>query len=263
MHPIITSTHNPKIKNVLLLEKSRERTKQGVFTIEGLRELGLAIAGRYELLSVFFCPDIVSPETILSLVKDEKLLIPVEKNVFEKLVYREGTEGIVAVARQKNHLLENIRLREHPLILLLEGVEKPGNLGAILRTADAAGLDAVVICETKADLYNPNVIRSSVGCLFTLQTAVTSAASAIQWLKGNNVKIFVTDLKAAKAYHELDYTRSSAIVMGTESTGISDLWRQEADASIIIPMRGTIDSMNVSNAAAVIIFEAMRQRGFK
>ena len=184
------------------------------------------------------------------------------KSVFEKIAYRESTGGIIALVEQRHHTLDRIQLSKNPLILIVEAVEKPGNLGALLRTADAAGVDAVVICDPQTDFYNPNVIRSSVGCVFTKQLATASSLETITWLKANSVKIYCTYLSAARYYHEIDFTSSSAIVMGTEATGLSDLWIENADANIIIPMLGKIDSMNVSTAAAVVIFEAKRQRGF-
>lgn len=262
MHPTITSHQNPKIKNVLSLEKSRERQQQGSFIIEGLQEVSLAMSAGYRLTSVFFCPAIVPAEVVLNVVKEEHVLIPVEKPVFEKIAYRDSTEGIVAIAGQKTHTLHALHLSGNPLIIVLEAVEKPGNLGAILRTADASRSDAVIICDPKTDFYNPNVIRSSVGCLFTTQTAAADSQQTIRWLRENNIQILVTDLEAAVTYHTIDLTKPTAIVMGTESTGISDTWKQEADHRIVIPMRGTIDSLNVSNAAAVIVFESLRQRGF-
>ncbi len=263
MHPVITSPHNSKIKNILALEKSRERTRQHTFVLEGKRELSLAVAADYKLVTVFFCPEIVKEEEVSSIVRDLQLLIPVDRSVFAKIAYRDTTEGIVAVLSQKDHVLKSIKLGENPLVLVLEGVEKPGNLGAILRTADAAHLDAVILCDAKTDFYNPNVIRSSVGCLFTTQTASGATDEVIRWLIDNGLKILVTDLKGAIPYYEIDYCNPTAIVMGTESTGVSTRWREIADTRIIIPMRGKIDSMNVSNAAAVITFEALRQRKSK
>jgi RNA methyltransferase, TrmH family len=262
MHPPITSQQNPKIKNVLALEKARERKEQNVFILEGIKELSLAIEGGYVINTVFFCPQIMSAETILKVVKDENLLIPVQKNVFEKIAYRDSTGGIVAIIQQKQHSLEDIKLRKNPLILVLESVEKPGNLGAVLRTADAANIDAVIICDPQTDFYNPNVIRSSVGCIFTTQIASATSQETIAWLNKYEIKIFATSLESSKPYNEIDFTNPSAIILGTESTGLSDLWIRIATNSIIIPMRGKIDSMNVSNAAAVIVFEACRQRGF-
>jgi TrmH family RNA methyltransferase len=262
MHPVITSPQNSKIKNILALEKARERKKQNLFIIEGVRELALAKDAGYKITSVFFCPEIIPPHELLSIVKQEQLLIPVEQSVFAKIAYRESTGGIIALAEQKQHLLEDFKLRKNPLLLILEAVEKPGNLGAMLRTADAAGIDAVIICDELADFYNPNVIRSSVGCVFTNQIAASPSDRTIHWLKQNNIQILCTYLKASATYTEMDFTKPSAIVMGTESLGLSNVWIENSTQNIIIPMQGKIDSMNVSTAAAVVIFEAARQRGF-
>lgn len=263
MHPLITSHQNPKIKHVLSLEKPRDRNQERQFVIEGVREVTLAQQHGFRIISLFFCPDIISRQAVLGIVNDSRLLLPVERSVFSKIAYRESTEGVVAVAEQKNHTLDTLRLSAAPLVLVLEGVEKPGNLGAILRTADAAHIDAVIVCDPKTDLYNPNVVRSSVGCIFTMQTAVATPDEAMQWLKREQIHAFVTDLTGAVPYHTVDFTLPSAIVMGTESTGISQGWREFSTARIIIPMRGAIDSLNVSNAAAIIVFEAARQRGFR
>jgi len=262
MHPLITSSQNPKIKNILALEKARERTRQNLFVIEGTKELSLAIAGGYQIESVFFCPEIIEPKQLQTIVKYEQLLIPVQQNIFNKIAYRESTGGVIALGEQKRHRLETLKLSARPLILVLEGVEKPGNLGAVLRTADAAGLDAVIICDPLIDFYNPNVIRSSVGCVFTNQIASSSTEETIEWLRKNSISIYCTYLKAATPYHEVDYTNASAIIMGTESVGLSDAWIDSSNENIIIPMQGKIDSMNVSTAAAVVVFEASRQRGF-
>ncbi|HEY3402253.1 MAG TPA: RNA methyltransferase [Ohtaekwangia sp.] len=262
MHFTITSTQNPKVKSLLALEKPRERRKQGLFIIEGKKEIGLAVEAGYKVGNLFFCEDIITLEEVKSFARNEQLLVPVSKEVFEKIAVREGTGGIIAVAEQKTHRLDELQLNENPLVLVLESVEKPGNLGAILRTADAAGVDAVLICDPQTDFYNPNVIRSSVGCIFTKQVASASSEETIAWLKKNGILIFCTYLKASQPYHLKDYKKPSAIVMGTEATGLSEIWVKNADANIIIPMQGRIDSMNVSTAAAVVIFEARRQRGF-
>lgn len=262
MHPPITSHQNPKIKNIIALEKARERKSQNLFVIEGIKELSLAAEGKYKINSVFFCPEIISVAAVRKIIKQENLLIPVQQSVFEKMAYRDSTGGIIAVAEQKKHALENIQLGKNPLLLILEAVEKPGNLGAVLRTADAARVDALVICDPQTDFYNPNVIRSSVGCIFTTQIASATSEETMAWLKKNNIRTFATYLKASTPYYKIDFTTPSAIIMGTESTGLSDSWIQHADNTIIIPMQGKIDSMNVSTAAAVIVFEAKRQRGF-
>jgi RNA methyltransferase, TrmH family len=263
MHPIISSPQNPKIKNILALEKPRERKSQGAFVVEGLKEVTLAKEGSYTFRSIFFCPSIIDEGELIKLGFDESLLIPVHQTVFEKIAYRESTGGLIGIADQKDHRLEPIKLGENPLLLILESVEKPGNLGALLRTADAAGVDAVIICDPQTDFYNPNVIRSSVGCVFTKQLASESSATTIEWLKRNKIAVFCTSLQASIPYHRVDYTRSCAIVMGTEATGLSDIWLENGESNIIIPMQGKIDSMNVSTAAAVVIFEAKRQRNFQ
>jgi TrmH family RNA methyltransferase len=263
MHFKITSTQNPKIKSLLSLEKPRERKKQFLFIVEGAKEVRMAIEAGYKIGNIFFCEERLNMVESQDLLSQDKLLIPVSPEVFDKIAIRESTGGILAVAEQKLHRLDDILLKKNPLLLILEAVEKPGNLGAILRTADAAGVDAVIICDPQTDFYNPNVIRSSVGCVFTKQIASATSEETITWLKRNNIKIYCTYLKASRPYHQAYYTVPSAIVLGTEATGLSDIWVKNSDANIIIPMQGKIDSMNVSNAAAVVVFEALRQRSFK
>ena len=263
MHFTITSTQNPKVKNLLALEKPRERRKQCLFVIEGMKEIRMALDAGYKIGNLFFCDEVISPEELKSLGASEKLLIPVSKDVFDKIAVRENSGGVLAVAEQKTHRLDSLELSANPLVLILESVEKPGNLGAILRTADAAGVDAVIICDPQTDFYNPNVIRSSIGCVFTVPLATATSEETMEWLKRNNIAIYCTYLKAAKPYDEVNFKTSCSIVMGTESTGLSDIWVKNSTANIIIPMQGRIDSMNVSTATAVVVFEARRQRGFK
>jgi TrmH family RNA methyltransferase len=260
---VITSTQNPKVKSLLALEKPRERRRQQQFIIEGKKEIGLALQAGYRIGNLFYCVDIFPERDLLSLKIEDKFLVPVSQEVFDKIAVRENSGGVVAVAEMKAHRLEDIQLSKNPLVLILESVEKPGNLGAILRTSDAAGVDAVISCDPQTDFYNPNVVRSSLGCVFTKQIASATSEETIQWLKQNNIASYCTYLKASKPYNEVDYKGPSAIVMGTEATGLSEVWVKNAAANIIIPMQGKIDSMNVSTAAAVVVFEAMRQRGFK
>jgi TrmH family RNA methyltransferase len=263
MHFLITSAQNPKIKSLLSLEKPRERRKQGLFVIEGVKEIKMAVQAGHQIASLFFCEEIISKSELSILDVSDKTLIPVSREVFDKIAIRENSGGVLAVAAQhKTHRLDELKLSANPFVLVLESVEKPGNLGAILRTADAAGVDAVVICDPHTDFYNPNVIRSSIGCVFTKQLASASSEETIEWLKKNSIKIYCTYLKASKPYHIVDFTSPCAIVMGTEATGISPLWVKNSDLNIIIPMQGAIDSMNVSTATAVVVFEARRQRGF-
>jgi TrmH family RNA methyltransferase len=183
--------------------------------------------------------------------------------VFQKMAYREHSDGILALVRTKSHTLGDLNLSNNPFVIVLEAVEKPGNLGAILRTADAAGADAVIICDPLTDVYNPNVIRSSVGCVFTVPLAVATGSDVFSFLKENEMQIFAAELQASRWYQDTDFTRPSAIIMGTEADGLTDFWIENADARIKIPMRGIIDSLNVSVSTAVLTFEAMRQRGFQ
>ncbi len=257
---IITSVQNPKIKSLIALEKPRERKRQQLFVIEGKKEITMALEAGYRIGNLFYCEELISENELKALNLSDKFLIRVSKPVFDKIAVRENSGGIIAVAEMKTHRLEELKLSDNPLLLVLERVEKPGNLGAILRTADAAGVDAVISCDPQTDFYNPNVIRSSLGCVFTKQTASANSEETIGWLKKKNIRIFCTWLEASKPYTDVDYTKPSAIVMGAEATGLSELWTKNADTNIIIPMQGRIDSMNVSVAAAVVVFEAQRQR---
>lgn len=262
VHTLITSHHNPKIKGLLALEKPRERRRQCLFVIEGKKEIGLALKAGYRIGNLFFCESLIRIEDVLDLGIPEKAMFPVTKEVYDKIAVRENSGGLLAVAEQKTHRLSDLRIAANPLIVVLESVEKPGNLGAILRTGDAAGVDAVIVCDPQTDIYNPNVIRSSIGCIFTVQVAVASSEEAIGWLNERNVRIYCAALQWAKPYHTQDFTQPCAIAMGTESTGLTEMWTSQSYANIIIPMTGIADSMNVSTAAAVLIFEARRQRGF-
>lgn len=260
----ITSVQNPYIKSLVLLqEKSKERKKTGTFLIEGIREIELALKGGYELETVLFLAEINPEEQILKLVGNNTQLIEISKEVYQKLAYRDTTEGILAVAKSKSFSLSDLKLPENPLILVAEAPEKPGNIGAMLRTADAANLDAVIIANPKSDMYNPNIVRSSVGCIFTNQIAVGTTSEIIDFLKENKIDFYAATLQNSTSYHVQDYTTSTALVVGTEATGLSQEWRDNATQNIIIPMQGEIDSMNVSVAAAILIFEAKRQRNFK
>lgn len=261
---LISSLQNPGIKNIVKLAKSKERKEQNIFIIEGARELSLAIAGGYQINSVYVYPTLFSNSDypkVLDGIPD-KIKYEVTEAVFQKIAYRENSDGLLALATPKNHSLENLELSEKPFIIVLEAIEKPGNLGAILRTADAAAIDAVIVCDPLADLYNPNVIRSGVGCLFTVQTAACSSEEAVEWLRRNRIKSYAAELHATHWYQDTDFREPSAIVMGTEADGLTHYWLENADDRIKIPMRGIIDSLNVSVSTAILTFEAMRQRGF-
>lgn len=259
----ITSSQNPFIKSLVQLqEKAKARKQSSTFLIEGKREIELAIKGNYELETVLFLPELISDEVLSKLSKSQINLIEINKEVYQKLAYRDTTEGIIAVAKTKSLALQDLKLPENPLILVMESIEKPGNIGAMLRTCDAANIDAVIIANPKTDLYNPNIVRSSVGCLFTNQIATGSTEDVIQFLKEKNIAIFGATLQNSNFYHTQDYTIPTALVVGTEATGLTQAWRDAATQNVIIPMQGEIDSMNVSVASAILLFEAKRQRGF-
>ncbi len=259
----IESIHNPFVKHLIQLQsKSKTRKQTQTFLIEGLREISLALKGGYSIDSILFCAEILSIHQIKSIVTGNTEFIEISSEVYKKLAYRDTTEGVLAVAQTKSLELNALKLSDNPLILVAEGIEKPGNIGALLRTADAASVDAVLIANPKSDLYNPNVVRASVGCVFTTNIGVGTTPEIAAYLKEHKVNIYCATLQEAVSYHTLDYTQPSALVVGTEATGVTDEFRALADKNIIIPMQGEIDSMNVSVAASILIFEAKRQRGF-
>ncbi|MGS2726319.1 TrmH family RNA methyltransferase [Psychroserpens sp. BH13MA-6] len=263
-HKIITSTQNALVKQILVLkDKSRERKKSGLFIIEGQRELSLAIKADYKIQTLLFCADFIEESEIQNLELVDASMIAISKEVFQKLAHRGTTEGIIAIAHGKSREIQQLEFqRKNPLILVAEAPEKPGNIGALLRTADAANVDAVIIANPKTDLYNPNIIRSSVGCVFTNQIVMADTKTIITYLKSQNIFIYCAALQASVQYDSQDYKKATAIVVGTEATGLSDDWLEHATQNIIIPMQGDIDSMNVSVAAGILIFEAKRQRQF-
>ena len=259
----ITSIQNPKIKLLgALQQKSSERRKAGLFVVEGQQELSHCLEAGYEVDTVFWCPALTSQgdrPPVRHLPADVRCF-EVSREVYEKVAYRGSTEGVIAEVRTKTLQFEDLQLGDHPLIVVLESVEKPGNLGAVLRSADASGVDAVVVCDPLTDLYNPNLIRSSVGAAFTVPCVACSSEECIAFLKQRNIKILTAQLQDSHLYYDTDMTCGTAIVMGTEHDGLTDQWRQAADAHIRIPMLGQIDSLNVSVSAAILMFEAVRQR---
>ncbi len=292
----ITSAQNPKIKNLLLLqEKSKARREQGLFVVEGRRELDHCLEAGYTVKTVFVCPEILKASGLDSAEnyflcsssknqfsatsflrhpthaeaqapchsersEESPLCIEIPEQLYKKVAYRESTEGIIAEVEYKSLKLEDLRLPENPLVMVLESVEKPGNLGAVLRSADAAGADAVLICDPLTDLYNPNLIRSSIGAIFTVPTVACTSEEAIAFLQAKGIQILTAQLQDSSLYYDVDMRRGTALVMGTESTGLTEQWRQVASAHILIPMLGQLDSLNVSVSAAILLFEAVRQR---
>ena len=322
----ITSAQNPKIKHLLALqEKSRLRREEGLFVVEGRRELEHCLAAGFQIDTLFLCPEICPefaasdllasgtpdagnvagsvgsdvagsaagsgagrslPASDVSLRSTPPLtsftvpplpmpraarssagkdrparVFHLSKELYAKVAYRKGTEGVIAEVRWKERSLDELLTgKDSPLIMVMERVEKPGNLGAVLRSADAAGADGVILCDPLTDLYNPNLIRASIGAIFTVPVVACTSAEAIAWLKANNIRILTAQLQDSAPYYDVDMTCGTALVMGTEATGLTDAWRQAADAHILIPMLGRLDSLNVSVSAAILLYEAVRQR---
>ena len=254
---VITSVQNARIKHVVALQqKSSLRREEGLFVVEGQREIEHCIACGYEVTELFVMDNLDYTGSIPA--------IRVSPQVYEKMAYRGSTEGLIAVAKVKDHSLHSLLLpSSSPLIVVLESVEKPGNLGAILRTAEAAGVDAVIVCDPLTDLYNPNLIRASIGGVFCVPTAVCTSQECIAFLKEHGVRILTAQLQDSYEYYDYDMRQATAIVMGTESTGLTPQWREAADAHIRIPMLGRLDSLNVSVSAAILMYEAVRQRSEK
>ena len=273
----VTSAQNPKIRNLLLLqEKSKARREQGLFVVEGRRELEHCIEAGFTVRTLFVCPELSGGfsegicfpgASTLFLAPGKQIpsdaipqIIEIPESLYRKVAYRESTEGIIAEVERKDIGLEDLKLSENPLVVVLESVEKPGNLGAVLRSADAAKADAVLVCDPLTDLYNPNLIRASLGGVFTVPTVCTSSEEAIAWLRAKGIRILTAQLQDSEWYYDTDMTVGTALVMGTESTGLTPQWREAADARIRIPMLGRLDSLNVSVSTAILLFEAVRQR---
>lgn len=283
----ITSAQNRKVKELLtLVEKSKARSAAGLFVVEGQRELGHCLDAGFIPETLFICGEVMAVQNnavngaktghlaeniegkdgLDALVAKAEALNPrlgvvqIPAFLYEKVAYRGSTEGIIAEVHSVPRSLEDLKLGESPLVMVLESVEKPGNLGAVLRSADAAGADAVIVCDPLTDIWNPNLIRSSVGAVFSVPVAVCTSADAIAFLKKRGIRILTAQLQDSEWYYDTDMTGATALVMGTESTGLTQAWRDSADAHIKIPMLGRLDSLNVSVSAAVLLYEAVRQR---
>jgi len=269
---VISSRQNPFIKHVAELKEKKLRQQEGVFVIEGEKEMLLARANGVILESIIYCPEITPANRKLKNIADieswlgsaaekEPLnLVEVTPAVYAKIAYREQSCGLIAVAKMPQRQISELILKSHPLILVIEGVEKPGNLGALLRTADGAGVDAVVICDTAVDLYNPNVIRGSLGAIFTVKVFVLALEEAINYLKSKAVRLIFTSPAAELPYTQVDYTGPTAIVLGSEKEGLPRPWLETEILQVKIPLCGQMDSLNVSCSGAVILYEAQRQR---
>lgn len=258
----ISSLQNKRLKELrVLMAKSKERRETGMFVIDGWKEILMAKDAGYYIRQLFVRDGSTYKKEIDELwPEDRPESVLVFRDIFDKLSYRGVSSGAIAVAESKSHHIEDLHLTENPIVLILDAVEKPGNLGAMLRTADATGIDAVICCDTATDIYNPNVIRSSVGCVFGVPTAVASREEAIQWLQQHNIQILTTSLQASTLYTNMDFRLPTAFVLGTEACGVDAVWEEVSDQNIILPMLGKNDSLNVSNTAAVLLYEMLRQR---
>lgn len=264
MMETITSAKNPKIRDASNLMDRRHRDLTGLMLIEGIKELTLAIKGDIAIKRVFYCEDLFKgneQDKILKAAAAQRAeMIPVSPHVFEKLAYREDSFGIIAVASQPIKTLYDIPLKKTPLVVIVEGVEKPGNLGAILRSADAAGVDGLIVCGKSTDIYNPNVVRASIGTVFTVPVVKAAVPESIEWLKEKGIKTIATTPHTKAEYYDTDMRGPCAIVMGSEHEGLSDVWLREADVLASIPMKGEADSLNLAMSTTILLYEALRQR---
>ena len=262
----ISSSQNPLIKEILLLQsKSKERKNRNTIVIEGQKEISIAQNAGVCFKKILFCPDIISFEEVEKIVgkQTEKTeIFSISNAVFSKISYRETTGGLIVLAEMPNKNLADLQVTEQAVFIVLEAVEKPGNLGAICRVADAAQVSGVIICDPHTDIYNPNAIRSSLGCVFSVDVVNASFDETFDWLNRHKINSFAAELTASEFYHTLDLRGKIALVFGTEATGLTEKWIKNADKRIKIPMGGIIDSLNVTSSVAILTYEAMRQRGF-
>ena len=260
----ITSLQNPRVKNVVQLRERRQRNKQGATIIEGRRELERAIEADVVFKEFYWCPKLFagfSRDPIYQkILSTQQLCFEVSKEVYAKMTYGEREEGLLGIGTPKYFSLDQLNLESCPLVLVIEDVEKPGNLGAILRTCDGAGVSGLIVCDEKTDIFNPNVIRASLGAIFSVP--VTTATKTIVWqfLKNKGIKIVATSPQASLEYPQFNFKQPVALVVGSEQLGLSDFWLNKADVKIKIPMFGKVDSLNVSTSTAIILYEAIRQR---
>lgn len=261
---LISSLQNPRVKNLVKLRDRRPRNQQGVFIAEGYRAISRALEKDVVPREVYFCPDCFlgeNEEPLLAKAQERgSTLFELSKHAFEKVSYRDRPEGLLAVIEQWSYTLEDLKLSEPPFLLVVEAIEKPGNLGTILRSADAAGVDAVICCESVTDLFNPNVVRSSTGVLFSMPTVSASTDEVIEWIRKKGIRTAATTPHTDVLYTETNLSGPLAIVMGSEQFGLSEQWLEVCDQKVRIPMAGQADSLNVAMATLVTLFEAVRQR---
>jgi TrmH family RNA methyltransferase len=253
----ITSLQNPRIKHLVRLRERRTREEEGLMLVEGAYEIETALRSGMAPQAIYTMPNASGSQT-LALSNSE--IVTVSPHVFAKISYRDNPDGWLAVFPVPQNALENIKLPGIPLVILAESIEKPGNLGAILRTADAAGVDALLVCDQRVDVYNPNVVRASRGTVFTVPVVQTSSPQALDWLREHKIGVFAATPAASKTFSDVNLRESAAIAVGTEDEGLSEFWLTRADEKILIPMVGKVNSLNVAASVAIIVYEAVRQR---
>jgi len=262
---IITSLQNPRLKRLVRLRDRRSRDEERAFLVEGYREIRRALEKKVRIDELYFCPDWFLGSNEPALIAEAEAagakLFELSKDAFAKVAYRERPDGLLGVAPQWRRTLEDVPLPKDPFILVVEAIEKPGNLGTILRSADAAGCDAVVVCDPVTDLFNPNVVRASTGVLFSVPCVVDESARVLEWLRSKGIRTVATTPAAKELYSDASLTGPLAIIMGSEQYGLSEFWLKNSDLPVRIPMAGQADSLNVAMAALITLFEAVRQRG--
>ena len=262
---MITSPHNPRLKNVIKLRDRRPRKQQGLFLIDGVRQIEQALAAAIVIREIYLPESALESKAnaiVLAAARGAHVeIVPVAEKPFAKLAYGDRSAGLVAVAETPSYSLPDFVLPDDALILVVEGIEKPGNLGGMLRTADAAGVSGVLVADTVTEVTNPNVVRASMGALFTVPMAQADSAAIVHWLTARKFQVLAARVDGAINYTDAEYQGRVAIVLGSEAGGLSDIWRAESIAPIALPMRGSVDSLNVSVTAAVLLYEAQRQRG--
>jgi TrmH family RNA methyltransferase len=263
----ITSRQNARVRDAAKLRERRARERQGRIVIDGAREIARALAAGVEVVEAYVCEPLCRGEgaqiAIDRLETSGAAIATVTEDVFEKLCYGEGRDGLVAVAVTPRRSLDDLHLPPEPLVAVIEGVEKPGNVGAVLRSADGAGLDAVVVASPRTDLFNPNAIRASLGTVFNPGVCAASTSETLAWLRRLATPVFVARPEAARSYADVDYRGGAAIILGSEAEGLSAAWSGDGFTPVALPMRGVADSLNVSAAAAVLFYEAQQRRNLR
>lgn len=260
----ITSLQNPRVKEVVKLRKRTDRDEAALLLVEGYREIKRALENRWIPQAFFVCPELFQgenePDLIRRCAAAGAEILHCTEPVFRKMAYRDRPEGLLALTRPVGTTLDKLVLPKNPLVIVAEAIEKPGNLGTMLRSADAAGVHAVIVCDRCTDINNPNVVRASIGTLFTVPIAEADSASALAWLRRHSLKILAATPHADTEYTKVDLSGGTAIIVGTEQYGLSDFWMNQADLKVRIPMLGQVDSLNVATATTILLYEAVRQR---